>query len=85
MAESEPLFAIEVGVTALKWLIAGYGYEVTGDDVRSVYLYTMKAAEVVQLQSETFERVRTLVAEEVYPKKAVNRRFTPIHAENSKA
>ena len=66
MAESEPLFAIEVGVTALKWLIAGYGYEVTGDDVRSVYLYTMKAAEVAQLQSETFERVRTLVAEEVY-------------------
>jgi hypothetical protein len=62
MAETVALFAIEVGITAFKWLVAGYGYEVTGDDVRSVYSHTMKAAEVAQLKTETFERICTLVA-----------------------
>ena len=33
LAENEPLFAIEAGMTALKWLVAGYGYDVTGADV----------------------------------------------------
>ncbi len=73
MAENESLFALEIGITALKWLIAGYGYNVTGDDVRSVYSHTMRAAEVAQLKTETFERIRTLVAGEVYGERFVTK------------
>ena len=73
LAETEPLFAIEAGMTALKWLVAGYGYEVTGADVMSAYSHTMKAAEVAQRQPETFERIRTLVAGEVYADRFVTK------------
>jgi hypothetical protein len=64
MGESEPLFAIEAGMTALKWLVAGYGYDVTSADVMSAYQYTMKASESCQLADETYQRIRTLVAGE---------------------
>ncbi len=77
MAENEPLFAIEIGITVLKWLIAGYGYEVTGDDVMSVYSHTMRAAEVAQLKNETFERIRTLVAGEVFGERFVTKILGP--------
>jgi len=65
LAETEPAFATEAGMTALKWLVAGYGYDITGADVMSAYSYTMKAAEVAGRKAETFERIRTLVAGEV--------------------
>jgi hypothetical protein len=65
LAGTEPLFAIEAGMTALKWLVAEYGYDITGADVMSAYSYTMKAAEAVERKSETFERIRVLVAGEV--------------------
>ena len=65
MAELEPLFALEAGMTALKWLVAGYGYDVTGGDVLAAYSSTMKVAEAVDRKSETFARIRTLVGEEV--------------------
>ncbi len=71
MAETEPLFAVEAGMTALKWLVAGYGYDVTSEDVMSAYANTMKAAEAAQRQPETFERIRTLVAGEVYGERFV--------------
>jgi hypothetical protein len=73
MAENDSLFAVEIGITAFKWLVAGYGYDVTGDDVRSVYSHTMRAAEVAQLKNETFERIRTLVAGEVYGERFVTK------------
>ena len=73
MAETEPLFAIEAGMTALKWLVAGYGYEVTGDDVRSAYSNTMKAAETARRVPETFERICTMVAGEVYGERFVSK------------
>jgi len=64
MAETEPEFAVEAGVAALHWLVKGYGYEITGLDVRDAYGYTMKAAEIAGSESETFERIRELVAGE---------------------
>ena len=77
MAEIEPLFAIEAGMTALKWLVAGYGYEVTGEDVRSAYSNTMKAAETALCKPETLERIRTLVAGEVYGERFVTKILGP--------
>lgn len=73
MAETEPLFAIEAGMTALKWLVKGYGYEVTGEDVTSAYSNTMKAAETARRMPETLERIRTLVAGEVYGERFVSK------------
>ena len=44
-ARKNPAFAVEAGFTALHWLVEGYGYEITGADVRNAYDYTMEAAE----------------------------------------
>jgi len=63
-AEAEPRFAAEAGICALRWLVRGYGYEITDLDVREAYDYTMKAAERAGYRAEVFDRVRELVAKE---------------------
>lgn len=73
MAATEPLFAVESGIIALRWLVEGYGYDITSDDVKEAYTYTMKAAETARLHSETFERIRKLVAGEVHGDRFVTR------------
>ena len=65
MAESNPPFAIEAGLTALKWLIEGYGYDITGADVWGAYFAVTKAAEAAGCQEETMARLRVLVAGDV--------------------
>lgn len=77
MAQAEPLFAIEAGMTALKWLVAGYGYDVTSADVMGAYSHTMKAAEIAQRKSETYERILTLVAGEVSGERFVSKILGP--------
>ncbi|MBU4262041.1 MAG: hypothetical protein KKC76_09235 [Proteobacteria bacterium] len=62
MRNKEPLFALEAGITALRWLIAGYGYEITGLDVREAYNFTMEAAANAGCKEETLERIRNMVA-----------------------
>lgn len=61
----EPRFAVEAGMAALRWLVEGYGYEITGLDVWAAYSHTLKAAEKAGCRPETFERIRRLVAGEV--------------------
>jgi len=73
MATTEPLFTVEAGMTALRRLVEGYGYDITSDDVKEAYTYTMKAAETARLHSETFERIRKLVAGEVHGDRFVTR------------
>ena len=73
MAATEPLFAVEAGVAAIRWLVEGYGYEITGKDVREAYEHTMKAAEIAQNKAETFERLRRLVEGEVFGERFVTR------------
>ena len=60
--EKNPAFAVEAGMAALRWLVEGYGYEITGLDVLNAYSYTMKAAENAGVTSQTQERIRALVA-----------------------
>jgi hypothetical protein len=43
-AETNPTFALEAGVTAIRWLAQGHGYEVTALDVHSAHTHTMSAA-----------------------------------------
>ena len=61
-AEKNPAFAIEAGMAALRWLVEGYGYEITGADVLNAYSFTMKAAENAGMGPQTQERIRALVA-----------------------
>ena len=62
--EEEPVFAVEAGVAALRWLLEGYGYEVTGRDVLDVHSHTMEAAANAGLAEETKQRFRDLLARE---------------------
>lgn len=43
-AEAQSAFAVEAGLLALKWLVAGYGYEVSSADVWAAYDNAIKAA-----------------------------------------
>ena len=60
--DKNPEFALESGMAALRWLVAGYGFEVTGLDVSSAYSHTMRAAENAGRADETQRRSRDPVA-----------------------
>jgi tetratricopeptide (TPR) repeat protein len=62
--EKKPEFAIEAGMAALRWLVEGYGYEITSLDVLNAYSYTMKAAENAGCAEQTGQRIHELVARE---------------------
>ncbi len=72
-AQKNPAFAVEAGMAALHWLVAGYGYEITGADVRAAYEHTMKAAEHAGRHEEVRSRVRDVVASETFGERFVNR------------
>ena len=72
-ADRRPTFAVETGLTALRWLVEGYGYQVTGADVWAAYTNTMTAAEKAGRAGEVRDRVRTLVAGERYDERFVTR------------
>ena len=62
-AEKNPPFAQEAGMAALRWLVEGYGYEISEHDVRAAYSHTLKAAERVGGVDAIKKRIQTLVAE----------------------
>ena len=64
MAATEPRFAVEAGLAALRWLAEGYGYEITNLDVRDAYRHTMQAATNAGCAEQVLERIRALVAAE---------------------
>lgn len=72
-AERRPEFAIEAGLAALRWLVEGYGYEITGADVWAAYANTMKAAEKAGRTQEVRDRIRAVVASETYGARFVTR------------
>lgn len=43
-AEKEPLFAMEAALAGLHWAAKGYGYEITGLDIREIYRSGLSAA-----------------------------------------
>jgi hypothetical protein len=73
MAVSEPLFAVEAGMASLRWLVEGYGYEITSVDVRAAYDHTMEAAKNARCVPETLERIRKMVASETFGERFVNK------------
>lgn len=63
-AEKNPPFALEAGMAALRWLVEGYGYDVTAGDVLDAYTHTLAAAECLGRAETTRQRIRDLVATE---------------------
>jgi len=72
-AEEKPEFAIEAGIAALRWLVEGYGYEITNIDVRNAYDETMKAAGAAGRQQGILDRIRALVKAETFGERFVTK------------
>jgi len=77
MKGKEPLFAVEAGMAALRWLVAGYGYEINGQDVREAYNFTMEAAVNAGCKEETLERIRNLVMADTSGDRFISRILGP--------
>ena len=72
-AEKNHDFAVEAGMAALRTLVLGYGYEITGADVWAAFSYTMKAAERQGSAEATRKRIRNLVASETFGERFVTK------------
>jgi hypothetical protein len=59
-ARTNPAFAVEAGLAALRWLVRGYGYEVTSVDVRAAYSHILTAAARAGVDGAVRTRIRTL-------------------------
>ena len=77
MKSIEPHFAVEAGMTALRWLAAGYGYDITGIDIREAYQFTMEAARNAGCESEAMERIRSLVASDLSSSRMISTILRP--------
>lgn len=64
MVDKRPAFAVEAGLSALHWLVEGYGYEITGADVVAAYSNTLKAAKRSGTTAETRARMAEIVGRE---------------------
>lgn len=64
LGEQHPAFAVGAGLLALKWLIHGYGYEITGIDVLAAYACTIAAAERAGNVAEIRDRIAKLLSED---------------------
>ena len=60
-------------MAALRWLVEGYGYDVTSLDVRDAYTHTMQAAENAGCIDQTQQRIRDIVASETFGERFVTR------------
>lgn len=60
-AETNPAFAAEAGLAALRWLIHGHGYEIASADVWAAYSHTIKAAGNAGGAHDIRARIRALI------------------------
>ena len=60
-------------MAALRWLVEGYGYEITSLDVLSAYSHTLKAAENAGCAEQTRQRIHDLVAQESFGERFVTK------------
>ena len=58
--QTNPEFAVEAGLAALRWLVQGFGYEVTALDVRAAYSHTVAAAVNAGVTAAVRTRIRAL-------------------------
>jgi len=62
-ADANPTFALEAGVTAIRWLAHGHGYEVSALDVRDAHTHTMSAARRAGRADEVRSLIRHYVTD----------------------
>ena len=62
-AQTNPAFAAEAGLAALRWLIRGYGYEITSVDVRAACSHTLTAAAQAGIDGTVRTRIRALLGD----------------------
>ena len=61
-ASTQPRFAVEAGLAALRWIATGHGYEITGVDVLAACSSTLAAARNGGWIDEIEGRIRALTA-----------------------
>lgn len=61
---SDPDFAMGVGLAALRWISAGYGYELTISDVVMAAGFAIEAAKNAGRMDEGNGRIRAMIADE---------------------
>ena len=59
-AQTNPAFAVEAGLAALRWLVRGFGYEITAVDVSAAYSHTLTAAANAGVWDAVRTRIRAL-------------------------
>jgi hypothetical protein len=65
--DKEPTFALGVAMASLHWLSQGWGYEVTGIDVRSAFDYAIIAAEKLGLEEQVRRDINKIVDQDRSP------------------
>ncbi|MEQ1916781.1 MAG: hypothetical protein ABL856_08665, partial [Gallionella sp.] len=61
-ADKQPAFALAAGLTALRWIAAGHGYEITGTDVLEAYQSVMQAAHGACIEEQQIKaQIRNLL------------------------
>jgi len=53
-----PVFAAEVGIAAVYWLIKGHGLDITPSDIRIAFYETMQAAKIVGQEAQAVQIIR---------------------------
>lgn len=61
LAETDPDFAVGAGLAALRWLLAGHGYEITSADVHTALGHTLRAAKRAGRSDETREMILSMI------------------------
>ena len=62
--EAEPLFALKCALTALRWLCAGHGYDLVGNEVYAAFDHALRAADGVGERAAALTSMATLLAPE---------------------
>jgi hypothetical protein len=60
-AASKPDFARSIGLAAMQWLLCGYGYELTAQDVVDALSHTLEAARHNGTEADTVRKIQLLV------------------------
>ncbi len=61
MRESDPEFAMQAGMTALRWMLVGHGNDLTAADVLAALRFTMESAARVGKQEDALAALRELM------------------------
>lgn len=71
--ESEPWFAMEAGLAALRWMLEAPHFEITNTDIWNAYNATRVAANAADLRDQAMQRLRELLGRESVRDRVVTR------------